>query len=98
MGVVRFAEVCDVCRVRGPEYEAWLADCEDCDRGVCPQCIARVVKPFCCGAPDCMRKRAVVTCIECDHRREILEAVYCVCGNPGCERVLEDGRCGRCDA
>lgn len=37
MSIVRFAEICDVCGERSPEYCRWLA-CKLCGRDVCPDC------------------------------------------------------------
>jgi hypothetical protein len=36
MSIVRFAHVCDHCRKRGPEYEAFLS-CRECGRDLCPE-------------------------------------------------------------
>jgi hypothetical protein len=67
MALVMFAEVCDDCATRMPEYEGGnLWSCIECGTEVCEVCIAVKVRPFCCGAPDCSQQRNEGICGECN--------------------------------
>lgn len=76
MALVMFAEVCDDCGRRSPEYEGGtLWDCIECGVQVCEYCIAVKVRPFCCGAPDCRQQRNEGICAGCLSELEGLPAV-----------------------
>lgn len=63
MARVMFAEVCDVCKTRGPEYDSsFVGFDEDCGRDVCKACTARIVREREQSADEVM-------CVECAAQR-----------------------------